>query len=148
MDGIYEPEQDGTCMNYLLGGTVAPLVIRECGNFTEEPIGNGETVFLPDIEDIPTTWRLIWEDRRYPDGTVHDEEKDYFLPLPKETAPSTVSPRETARALPGERCTKPGYWWTPAHEGSRRRFEQDEVFPDFPDSDYGETIWYFDRDDA
>ncbi|WP_440030416.1 hypothetical protein [Chromobacterium amazonense] len=43
-------------------------------------------------------------------------------------------------------CPRAGYWWTLAREDSRRRFSQGEVMPDFADSRYGATIWYWDED--
>jgi len=143
VDGIYEPEGDGTCMNYLLGGTTAPLVMREYGEIHESIFHKGR--FIRSVENIPTSWHLIWEDHCYEDGTVPEEEKEYFLPLPEEASPLASEPIAKDRALPGESCTHPGYWWTPAKERSRRRFERGDIFPDFPGSQYGATIWSFDR---
>ncbi|WP_005032244.1 Imm72 family immunity protein [Holophaga foetida] len=146
VDGIYEPEGEGTCMNYLLGGTIAPKVLREYGELTREYLGAGEYAMLPDTETIPTTWHLIWEDHRYEDGTVPEEEKDYFLPMPGTPLESPQPPDGIRRALPGEACTRPGYWSTLAKSGSRRCFKQGEVFPDFPDSKIARTIWNYDPD--
>jgi hypothetical protein len=42
-------------------------------------------------------------------------------------------------------CTRAGYWYTPAKQNSRTPFKQGDVMPDFPDSSYGATIWYWDQ---
>jgi hypothetical protein len=56
-----------------------------------------------------------------------------------------TSPLTKGRALPHQPCPKTGFWYTPARQGSRRYFNAGEVMPDFPDSKYGETIWYWDQ---
>ncbi|WP_005032248.1 Imm72 family immunity protein [Holophaga foetida] len=144
VDGIYAPNEEGTCMNYLLGGTIAPTVLREYGELKESIFFKGR--FIRDTETIPTTWHLIWEDHRYEDGTVPEEEKDYFLPMPETPLETPQSPDGIRRALPGEACTRPGYWSTLAKSGSRRCFKQGEVFPDFPESKIARTIWNYDPD--
>ncbi len=42
-------------------------------------------------------------------------------------------------------CPQSGIWWTPAKQNSRTYFKQGDVMPDFPDSTYGATIWYWDQ---
>ncbi len=44
-----------------------------------------------------------------------------------------------------ETCPQTGYWHTPAKLNSRALFTQGDVMPDFPDSSYGATIWYWDQ---
>lgn len=63
--GIYEPQIRDGCMNYLLGGTSAPTLWETDG---VESTGNVLSV----------DWRLIWEDRRYQDGSIPAEERQYF----------------------------------------------------------------------
>lgn len=43
----------------------------------------------------------------------------------------------------GQPCSKTGFWFTPAQENSRRHFQQGEIFPDFTDSHWGDTLWYW-----
>ncbi|MBP4049129.1 DUF3396 domain-containing protein [Chromobacterium violaceum] len=68
-----------------------------------------------------------------------------------DTAPLTTSAVQSLPIIEGLRCEadKPcpesGYWWTPAMENSRRHFIQGELMPNFPNSKYGRTIWYLDR---
>ncbi len=77
-DGIWEPEWRGItelipvlrgdslildtgCMNYLVAGSRAPL-------------------YRDDMNDPPfaVTWRLVWEDTRYRDGQIPEEEGEYL----------------------------------------------------------------------
>ncbi|WP_019101212.1 hypothetical protein [Chromobacterium haemolyticum] len=55
-------------------------------------------------------------------------------------------PIQRGRIEAKQPCPRTGYWWTLAKEDSRRRFSQGEVMPDFADSRYGATIWYWDED--
>lgn len=50
-----------------------------------------------------------------------------------------------ARCEAKQPCPRTGFWWTPAKQGSRRHFSQGETMPDFPASQYGATIWYWDQ---
>ncbi|MGY2293345.1 type VI immunity family protein [Pseudomonas sp. SDO528_S397] len=43
----------------------------------------------------------------------------------------------------GQPCTKQGYWFTPAQSNSRRHFKQGEIMPNFSDSNWGDTLWYW-----
>lgn len=40
-------------------------------------------------------------------------------------------------------CPRQGYWYTPANKDSRRLFQAGDTMPDFPNSPYGATIWYW-----
>lgn len=44
----------------------------------------------------------------------------------------------------GEKCTRTGYWQTPAQPSLRRYFVQDEVLPTLIEMDWGEVYWYWD----
>lgn len=50
---------------------------------------------------------------------------------------------QVARLDAGQPCSKTGYWFTPAKSDSRRYFNQGEVMPEFNDSHWGDTIWYW-----
>lgn len=43
----------------------------------------------------------------------------------------------------GQPCTYTGYWFSPAQHNSRRHFTQGEIMPEFKDSPWGATIWYW-----
>lgn len=45
-------------------------------------------------------------------------------------------------------CPRAGYWYTPARQQSRRKFNNGEAMPDFPGSSWGATIWYWDADQS
>ncbi len=116
------------CMNYLLADTMAPP-------------------YQDSLESkaIPVRWRLIWEDTRYRDGTIPEEEAQYCAPpAPVPSAP----PDGKLRAQPGEVVPKTGDWWSPAFQGANqvRHFEQGERFPAIETTNYGVVIWYYDPD--
>ena len=95
MFGIYEPQIKDGCMNYLLGGTPAPTLWENDG---VESTGNVLSV----------NWRLIWEDRRYQDGTIPAEERQYF-PLAAVSAAPTLAPAEDLiSARSDESCLQTG----------------------------------------
>ena len=132
--GIWEPEWqtdngaiDKGCMNYLLGGTEAPLYRDD----------------WPPSEPYPVTWRLIWEDTRYKDGTIPEEEAEYLAPPPVPAAGS-----ERIKGHANETVPRTGWWTTPALQGedARRFFAQGESFPDIQHTTYGEVIWTWDAD--
>ncbi|UXY15923.1 hypothetical protein N8I74_02580 [Chitiniphilus purpureus] len=50
------------------------------------------------------------------------------------------------RCVAGGRCPKTGHWHTPAKENALTWFQQGDVMPDFPESTYGATIWYWNDD--
>jgi Immunity protein 72 len=61
--GIYEPQVKDGVMTYMCQG--------------QEAYRYGEPCFYPGGGQ-PVTWKLIWEDTRYLDGVIPEEEKDYF----------------------------------------------------------------------
>lgn len=50
----------------------------------------------------------------------------------------------TPRLAAGESCQQEGFYFSPAHQGSRRHFNRGELMPDV-ESTYGETIWQWDQ---
>ncbi len=88
-------------------------------------------------------WRLIWEDKRYLDGTIPEEEKAYIFDLENIGVNSTQHyATQKLSVLGGLPCPKEGYWYTLAQEKSHRYFEQGEIFPEIANSAWGKTIWY------
>ena len=117
------------CMNYLLAGTSAPFYKDE----EHGPV-------------LPVTWRLIWKDTRYLDGTIPAEEGEYLAPV------STNADREAGQVsqsnVPaGQPCPEAGWWFTPAQASSRRYFKQGETMPSLG-SDYGQTFWQWAPDQS
>ena len=53
------------------------------------------------------------------------------------------APTSPARIEAGKRCPQTGYWFSPAQQNSRRYFTQGEIMPEFKDSPWGATIWYW-----
>lgn len=54
---------------------------------------------------------------------------------------------QIGRVEAGQPCPRAGYWFTPAQTDSRRYFQQGETMPDFSDSSWGATIWYWSGED-
>jgi len=110
------------CMNYLLAGARAP-------SYKDHELEQPHAV----------TWRLIWKDERYLDGTIPPEEAQY---LAEPAEPDILRLRCEAT----HPCPRDGYWHTPAQANSRRHFKAGELMPDLR-TDYGATIWEWDGDD-
>jgi Domain of unknown function (DUF1911)/Domain of unknown function (DUF1910) len=60
----------------------------------------------------------------------------------------TLKPAAGAKAMRlrcegGEPCPQSGFWSTPAQANSRRAFKSGEVMPEFKDSPWGATVWYW-----
>nr|WP_249451937.1 hypothetical protein [Acinetobacter indicus] len=49
---------------------------------------------------------------------------------------------ENLKGFAGQTCQRTGNWWSPANQLQSRYFEQGEVFPEFENNSWGETIWY------
>jgi hypothetical protein len=86
------------CMNYLHGGSNAPKMTIETAD---------------DNIDLDTTWRLLWRDDRYSDGTIPEEEADYIFTKPDKVQPPTPAvrvPKETIWAESGTSAPAAGKW--------------------------------------
>ncbi|WP_032867303.1 Imm72 family immunity protein [Acinetobacter sp. 1000160] len=134
--GIYEPwlpiNGKVGCPNYFLDGSRATDYQLE---------GTDEWV---DVK-----WRLIWEDKRYLDGTIPEEEKTYIFDIEnigiKDTYCYASSP-EKLSVRAGQICPKTGYWFTVAQENSRQYFKEGEILPEIK-SDWGEVYWQLDGEE-
>lgn len=117
------------CPNYFLNGTIA----------TQYKLEGTE-----DWYDVK--WRLIWEDNRYLDGTIPEEEKSYTFDLENIgiKAHSNIETTEKLSIRAGQVCSKTGYWFTVAQENSRQYFKQGEVLPEIKNQNWGEVYWQFD----
>ncbi|NHQ86763.1 DUF1911 domain-containing protein [Iodobacter sp. HSC-16F04] len=60
--------------------------------------------------------------------------------------PSPENDLGPQRVVASQPCSQSGFWYSPAKQNSRAQFKQGELMPDFPDSTYGATIWYWDAD--
>ncbi|HEY0844752.1 MAG TPA: hypothetical protein VGE12_05265, partial [Noviherbaspirillum sp.] len=69
------------------------------------------------------------------------EEICVALGLSTDSTPRGIDARCEAK----QPCPRTGFWWTPAKQHSRRYFNQGDIMPDFPDSPYGATVWYWDQ---
>ena len=117
------------CPNYFLNGAIATKYKLE---------GTDEWV---DVK-----WRLIWEDKRYLDGSMPEEEKTYIFNIEnigKKSVHTYMNSIEKLSIGAGQVCPKTGYWFTVAQENSRQYFKQGEILPEIK-SDWGEVYWQFD----
>ena len=113
------------CMNYLIAGTIAPLY-----QDTEKGA------------KMPVRWHLVWEDTRYQDGVVPDEEQDYLRINPVSAV--EIAAPEQIRCAANTPCPQDGFYFTPAKANSRRHFKQGDIMPSIG-NDYGLTIWQWDE---
>lgn len=81
------------------------------------------------------------DDSSYRDETVYPKDLvDYARSIPRnDEAQQTVT--KPLRVAGGELCPKSGQWFTPAKTDSQAHFAAGTVMPDFPDAQYGLTIW-------
>lgn len=131
-DGIYEMVDD---QGHVVGGM--QYLVRneetEPADFVEFGIEAGNE------QASSFKWRLLWEDQRYKDGQVPDEEQFYPAPKPIRSVDDSAAPLQS-HCESGHACPSSGYWFTPARAGSRRHFERGDVMP-AEHGDFGTTFW-------
>lgn len=120
--GIYLPEIDDSCAQFLIAGD--PADKANVGYDTER---------MQRVSREPTRWVLV---ERVPGETV---------PFEKGLGPIETAP---LRIAAGRQCLRDGYWFTPARQGSRRYFKQGDTFPEIEGSSYGATFWQWSPDQA
>jgi hypothetical protein len=112
--GIYEPLVEDGCMNYLLEGAPAPKAVNRGGIIR------------------PAAWRLIWEDKRYLDGLIPEEERLYFKPTEalKSAPPQTHTKIDPVLSqLSNEQVSKSGMWVVAHRLNIRQWFELGDTLP-------------------
>lgn len=125
--GIYLPDKDDSLPAYMHTEKPAPeaAVVTGVKDLRDE---NGVKIREKKIvEFLPCTWTLIERD-----GNVAAQK-----------GPPSLIAVPNYRTPGGDACPATGYYFTPAREGSRQRFEQGQIMPDL-DSKYGGTIWQWD----
>jgi hypothetical protein len=126
--GIFEAQVPDGCMSYFLEGVAVPPAV---------------TVDEKDGEDYtrPAAWRLIWEDDRYLDGTIPEEEKDYFPATEKAVAPAApveVTSDPVISLETNERASRSGMWVVANRLDIRKRFESGDKLPQHEGRD---VVW-------
>lgn len=117
------PFQVSGCMNYLHAGSLAP----KAGLETHD-----------DNYEIDTTWRLLWLDDRYADGTVPIEESRYVFVEPIEQPGERVSGKipvaaELLVCRGGEPAPRAGRWALSSDSLAHVRVAQGEPLPKHDD---------------
>lgn len=79
----------------------------------------------------PAVWRLIWEDKRYVDGSIPEEESLYFRPAeaPKSAPPTPAKIDPVLSLLSNERVARSGVWVVAHRLDARQRFELGDTLP-------------------
>jgi hypothetical protein len=90
-------------------------------------------------------WKL--DDSSYRDHLLYPKDLADFARAQRAVEPATAIPNIAihSRCPANDLCPQSGYWFTLAKANSRTHFKQGDVMPDFPDSSYGATIWYWDQ---
>lgn len=124
--GIYEPQIKDGCMNYLLGGTPAPKIWETDGTYATDNL-------------LSVTWRLIWEDTRYLDGKIPEEE-DFYFPAERITPPSmtAIVTDDSLSAPTGAICTKSGAWAVMDDLNAKVIFNETNLLPQYKGRD---VVW-------
>lgn len=135
-DGIYEQVDD---RGYLVSGMA--YFVKGTQSTPAEWLEYGP--LAGDKKSANFTWRLLWEDTRYRDGLIPEEEERYPTPEQSVAMAEAPAPLRSLRCEAGQACPRTGYWITPAKDGEPRRFEQGQTMPEV-DGDYGATIWQWD----
>lgn len=103
-------------MNYLHGGSRAPRISVETAG---------------DIFDLNTTWRLLWRDDRYEDGTVPEAESQYAFTEPQKflTRPAFWLTGERTFANTGEITPVSGKWIAESDPSISVDIERGRIMP-------------------
>ncbi|QIC74456.1 hypothetical protein FSC05_12485 [Acinetobacter indicus] len=148
ISGIYEPWFEKSVYQKLTNDSDYNIYVG-CPNYFLE--GTEATQYkLEGTDDwYDVKWRLIWEDNRYIDGTIPEEEKNYIFDIEnigKQANQPEIESTEKLNMAAGRVCPKAGYWYTTAKSNSRQYFKQGDIFPDF-ESDWGDVYWQFDGEE-
>ncbi|QFZ82049.1 hypothetical protein GFK26_04420 [Variovorax paradoxus] len=126
LEGIYEPwffTGGIGCPNYFLRGQTAHQY---------QPEGSNDLV--------PVRWRLLWEDRRYVDGTVPAEEAHYYVNVVAEISSSGRS------VVSGDLCPQTGNWLAPRLNNRQEYVERGQPMPGPASTPTGSVVWYLQKD--
>ncbi|MFK1437619.1 hypothetical protein ACIU0H_28730 [Pseudomonas aeruginosa] len=125
--GIYLPDLDDSNAQFLLASRHYRYA------HTCPPASVGYDPQTQDVSEAPALWTLV---ERVPGETVPLEEGMGGLPV-------------ALHVYAGQPCPRAGFWFTLARHGSRRHFEQGEIFPAIPsETTVGLTLWQWDPDQA
>jgi len=84
------------------------------------------------------TWKLIWEDRRYFDGTIPAEERTYFPPERYPTPTTVPAVDGITSGHTNELVSVTGIWAVADNLNARERFASGVKLPQFEGRD---VVW-------
>lgn len=94
-------------------------------------------------EAAAVTWLLNIDDATYREHQFYPKDLvDFARSQAKSTTTETTI--EKIKVTGGEKCSKTGYWITPAQPDTRPFFTQGEILPTLSQADWGDVYWYFD----
>ncbi|MDG3818256.1 hypothetical protein L5B88_14785, partial [Pseudomonas aeruginosa] len=119
--GVYLPDLDDSNAQFLLASRhyrYAHTAPPACIGYNPRNHQN--------VSEAPALWTLV---ERVPGETVPLEE-------------GLGGPPVALHVYAGQPCPRAGFWFTLARHGSRRHFEQGEIFPAIPsETTFGQTLW-------
>lgn len=123
---------DQYCKEWYPAFTQAPwhdthLVEEEGGYFGYWSFEAGAIAYLYDIDDSHISHMVYPKDLVEYARKIRESDKT----------------ERTLKVYAGDNCTRSGFWYTPAKSNSKRFFNQGEFMPEFKDSSWGATIWYW-----
>ncbi|HRL21529.1 MAG TPA: hypothetical protein PLP85_07160 [Alcaligenes sp.] len=87
------------------------------------------------IEEQPCSWYFV----ELIDGEFEEHDGTYT-----QASSSINVTAHPPSILAGQPCPRSGWWFTPAKNNSRTRFDEGDVMPDIPGNHYGSVIWQWD----
>lgn len=94
-------------------------------------------------EAAAVTWLLNIDDTIYREHQFYPKDLVDFARKQAEN-PTAEIIIERIKVKGGEKCSKTGYWTTPAQPDTRPYFTQGEILPTLSETDWGEVYWSFD----
>jgi len=91
-----------------------------------------------DFENSPKWMARFDEESEWPNSEARQKPKV----LPNDVKEEAT---QSLQCEAGNPCPRAGYWWTPAHAQSRRRFKQGEILPVVESVTHGTIIWHWDQ---
>jgi hypothetical protein len=128
-NGIYVPDLPNSCAQFLSTNyKQAPQAYVFVGfDDLQDPNAEEKYTEAPRLEKKDCIWYVV-ERAAESEST---EQSDVAEPI------------QLKRVAAGQPCLETGFYFTPAHPGSRRLFQKGDMMPDLG-ADYGRTIWQWD----
>ncbi|WP_179999205.1 PoNe immunity protein domain-containing protein [Acinetobacter sp. YH12239] len=94
-------------------------------------------------EAAAVTWLLDIDDTIYREHQFYPKDLVDFAKAQSEKV-QTQDSVEKIKVRGGEKCSKTGFWTTPAQPNQRLHFNKGDILPMLSEQDWGQVYWYFD----